>query len=152
MASAATEYSANTSKSSRLAGIFRRAPLVMMGAIFTMIGLRNLVYTVRSAAEAGISFTSQSGITIARIGFGAFPLALAVLALGSLIYKRWRLAGLYMVLIVDSLATAVRILSFWLDHSTASAPLLIPEFVLLCLSIIAIRLERSVTQLRPPGP
>ena len=48
-----------------------------------------------------------------------------------------------MVLTVDSVVMAVRIVGFWLDHSITSAPLLAPEAVLLTLSIIAIRLESA---------
>jgi hypothetical protein len=48
-----------------------------------------------------------------------------------------------MALTVDSVVMFVRILGFWLDHSIASAPLLVPEAVLLTLSIIAIRLESA---------
>lgn len=145
MGTAIRSYSATvgTANSSRFAAVLRRAPLAMMTVIFTLISFRFLAHPVRAAAETGISFTSPSGITIARVGFAAFPLALAILAFASLISSRWRLAGLYMVLTVDSVVIAVRILGFWLDHSTASAPLLIPEAVLLTLSIIAIRLESS---------
>jgi hypothetical protein len=127
--------------SSRIAGVVRRAPLVMMAVIFTLISFRFLVHPVRSAAEAGISFITPGGITIARVAFAAFPLALAMLAFSALISARWRLAGLYMVLTVDGVVMAVRILGFWLDHSTASAPLLAPEAVLLALVVVAIRLE-----------
>jgi len=134
---------ANTS---RFAAVLRRAPLTMMTVIFTLISFRFLVHPVRSAAEAGIGFTAPGGITIARVAFAAFPLALAILAFSSLISARWRLAGLYMALIVDSVVMAIRILGFWLDHSTASAPLLAPEAVLLVLSIVAIRLESAWLQ------
>jgi len=132
--------------SSRIAAVLRRAPLTMMTVIFALISFRFLMHPVRSAAEAGISFTAPGGITIARVAFAAFPLALAILAFSSLLSSRWRLAGLYMVLTVDSVVMAVRILGFWLDHSTASAPLLAPEAVLLVLSIIAIRLESAWLQ------
>src|SRR5215475_1905360 len=118
----------------------------MMAVIFTLISFRFLVHPVRGAAEAGISFTAPGGITIARVAFAAFPVALAFLAFSSLISKRWRLAGLYMVLTVDSVVMAVRILGFWLDHSTASALLLVPEAALLVLSIVAIRLESAWLQ------
>ena len=102
----------------------------MTTVIFTLISFRYLAHPVRAAAEAGIAFTSPGGITIARVGFAAFPLSLAILAFASLISARWRLAGLYMVFAVDSVVMAVRIVGFWLDHSTASAPLLAPEAVL----------------------
>jgi hypothetical protein len=46
-----------------------------------------------------------------------------------------------MVLTLDSVVIAVRILGMALAHSTERARLLIPEFVLLTLSLNAIRLE-----------
>lgn len=145
MGTAIDSYSvaAKSATSSRIAAVLRRAPLTMMTVIFTLISFRFLVHPVRSAAEVGISFTTPGAITIARVAFAAFPLALAILAFSSLISARWRLAGLYMVLIVDSVVMVVRVLGFGLDHSTASAPLLAPEAVLLALSIVAIRLESA---------
>ena len=127
-----------------LSNVLRRAPLIMMAVIFTMISFRYLFRLTHSAAAAGISFTSPGGIIIARIGFGAFPLSIAILAFASLLSARWRLAGLFMTLTVDSVVIAVRLLGFLLDHSSATAGLLIPEFVLLALSINAIRLESFV--------
>ena len=74
---------------------------------------------------------------MARVGFAALPLSFAILALVSLFSSRWRLGGLYMLLTVDSVVMAVRILAFQLDHSTATARLLIPETVLLILLVVA---------------
>jgi hypothetical protein len=144
METSTNSYSGTDSRSFSFASLLRRAPLIMMTVVFTLISFRNLVQPVHSAAKAGIIFTSQSGITIARIGFGAFPLSLAILAFASLVSARWRLAGLYMVLTVDSVVILVRLLGFWLDHSTTTVGLLVPEFVLLALAIIAIRLESAV--------
>jgi hypothetical protein len=115
----------------------------MMTTIFALISFRYLFQLSHSAAAAGISFTSPGGATIARIGFGGFPLSLAILAFAALLFARWRLPGLFMVLIVDSVVIVVRLLGFLMDHSAATAGLLAPEFVLLALSITAIRLESS---------
>jgi predicted permease len=124
MGAAMNSYSvsARAGNSSRLAGVLRRAPLVMTTVIFTLISFRYLAHPVRTAAEAGIAFTSPGGITIARVGFAAFPLSLAILAYTSRFSTRWRLADLYMVLTADSVVITVRVLGFWLDHSTATRP------------------------------
>ena len=145
MSTATQAYSASIDPgpSSRITAVLRRIPLVMFTAIFTMISLRYLVNPVHYAAVAGISFTSASGITVARVGFAALPLSFAILALLSLFSSRWRLGGLYMLLTVDCVVIAVRILGFQLDHSTATARLLVPETILLILSIVAIRLESA---------
>jgi hypothetical protein len=127
--------------STRVVPFLRRAPLVMMTVIFTLISFRFLSDPVRAAAAVGISFTSPGGVTVARVGFAAFPLAIAILAFSCLISARRLLAGLYMVLTVDAVVIAVRILGIALDHSTESARLLAPEFVILTLSIVAIKLE-----------
>jgi hypothetical protein len=133
----------NPGVSSRITAVFRRIPLAMFTFIFAMISFRYLVNPVHYAAAAGISFTSSGGVTVARVGFAALPLSFAILALISLVSPRWRLGGLYMVLTVNSVVIAVRILGFQLDHSTASARLLLPETVLLILTIVAIRLESA---------
>jgi hypothetical protein len=135
-----------SSGSSRVASVLRRAPLMMMTVIFTLISFRYLAHSVRTAAEAGITFTSPGGITIARVGFAGFPLSFAILAFASLISARRRLAGLYMALTVVSVVMAVRIFGMVVDYSTASAPLLAPEAVLLTLSIVAIRLASARLQ------
>lgn len=148
MATSVHSYSVATKPvgSSRIAAVFRRLPLIMMAVIFTLISHRFLSNTVPAAAAEGISFTSPGGITIVRVGFGAFPLSLAVLAFASLLSARWRLAGLYMVLTLDSIVIAVRAFSIFAVHSAASARLFAPEAVLLVLSFIAIRLESAALQ------
>jgi hypothetical protein len=145
MSTTAQRYSVDTTPTllSRIDPILRRAPLVMMTAIFTLISVRYLVRPVQEAAAVGISFTSPGGIAVARVGFAGFPLAFAILAFTCLISTRRLLAGLYMVLTLVSVVIAVRIFGIVLDHSTQSARLLIPEAVLLVLSVVAIRLEES---------
>jgi hypothetical protein len=134
---------------SRLAPVLRRVPLVMVTIIFTLISLRYLSDPMRAGAAMGLSFTSPGGITAARIGFAGFPLAFAILAAICLASTRRLLAGLYMVMTVDAVIIAVRIFGIVLDHSASeSARLLIPEFVLLSLSVIAIRLELATRHQR----
>ena len=129
---------------SRLVYFLRRAPLVMLTIIFTMISVRYLFDPVHSAAAQGISFTSPGGVTTARIGFAAFPLSFAILAFSCLISARRLLTGLYIALTVVVVVTAVRIFGIMLDHSAKeSARLLAPEAILMTLSLIAIRLESA---------
>lgn len=146
MATSMQGYSTETkvNGSSRVAGVLRRAPLVMVTVIFTLISFRYLSDPVRAAAAAGIAFTSPGGVTVARVGFAAFPLSFAILAFSCLISPRRLLVGLYMVLTVVVVVTAIRIFGIVLDHSASeSARLLVPESVLMALSVIAIRLESS---------
>lgn len=146
MATIVERYSTEgkTSVSSRFAAVLRRAPLVMMTVIFTMISARYLLNPVHSAAIQGIVLTTPGGVTVARIGFGAFPLALAILAFSCLISTRRLLAGLYMVFTVISVVIAIRLAGIVVDHSAHEAVrLLLPEFVLLTLSVIALCLESA---------
>lgn len=145
MATSVQGYAANkVSVFARLSPILRRVPLVMVTVIFTMISVRYLADPVRAAAKVGISFTDPGGITIARVGFAGFPLAIAIFTFSCLISARRLLAGQYLVLTVVSIVTLVRIFGIALDHSTASVRLLIPETVLIILSLIAIRLELAL--------
>jgi hypothetical protein len=131
---------------SRISAVVCRAPLFMMTVVFTLISFRYLSDTVGAAAAVGIKLASPGGITTARVGFGAFPLALAILAFASLISPRWRLPGLYMVLTIDSLVMAVKACSIITVHSSASARLFAPEAVLFILSLFAIRLQSEALQ------
>ncbi len=144
MSASMHSYSAETKPTgfSRVAPVLRRAPLVMVTVIFTLISFKYLVDPIRAAGATGISFTSPGGITVARVGFAAFPLSFAILAFSCLISTRRLLGGLYMVFTLANVVIAVRIFGILLDHSaSASARLLVPEAVLLTLSVIAIRLE-----------
>jgi hypothetical protein len=125
---------------SRIVPLLRRAPLVMVSVIFTLIGLRYLIDPQHAAAAAGISFSSPGGITVARVGFGAFPIVIAILAFACLISSRWLLPGLYMVFTLATVVIAVRLFSMVVDHSAESARLLAPETILLTLSVLGIRL------------
>src|SRR5437588_3579094 len=134
MATTMQSYRVETKVSgfARVANVLRRVPLVMFTAIFTLISFRYLSDPVRSAAAQGIAFTSPGGVTVARVGFAAFPFSLAILAFTFLISTRRLLPGLYMVLTVVAVVAAVRIFGIALDHSAKeSARLLLPEGVLL---------------------
>lgn len=134
----------------RIAPVLCRLPLLIVAVVFTLISLRYFFNPVHAAATAGISFTSPAGITAAKTGFVAFPLSFAIVAFASLISSRRLLSGLYTLLTTVAVGTTVRILSLLTDHSgKESARLLGPEFVLLALFVIAIRLESSRRQDRP---
>lgn len=146
MATIARNYSADMkfNPTSRLAAILRRVPLVMVTVIFTIIGIRGLVNPVTALSSRGIAFNSAGGVTMGRVGFGAFPLTFAILAASCLISPRRLLSGLYMALTLVTVVIAVRLFGIASDHSASqSARLLIPEMVLLTLSVNAIRMELS---------
>lgn len=126
----------------RLAPLLSRIPLLIVAVVFTLISIRYLSNPVRAAASEGISFASPGGVTAARIGFAAFPLAFALIAFFCLLSTRRLLTGLYVILTVVATGTAVRVSGILLDHSAhEGGRLLVPEFVLLILFVAAIRLE-----------
>lgn len=120
--------------------IFTRLPMVALTAILLMIALRYFIHPVPAGAAAGIAFTSPGGITVARIGFGAFPLAFATLFLSSLFSRQYLLVGLRAELMLLAIVIGVRLLGLALAHSTETAKLLVPEVILAALCIFAIRL------------
>ncbi|MBV9180126.1 MAG: hypothetical protein JO356_02340 [Acidobacteria bacterium] len=126
---------------SRVVAVVTRLPMVALTAILLMVALRYLITPVQAAAAAGISFASPGGITVARIGFAAFPLAFVALFLGSLFSPRRLLSGLRTELLLLAVVVGVRLLGMVLAHSSETATLLIPEVVLALLCMFAIRLE-----------
>jgi hypothetical protein len=145
MAASVPDYSRADSrfpKASRTKMIISRVPLAMMALTFTSIAVRYMIAPVQAAATAGITFTSADGITVARVGFAAFPLAFALLALFCLLSERRILFGLVITLTVLSVVIATRAIGIALDHSgMANARLFIPEGVMTGLSIVAMRIE-----------
>lgn len=144
MASTVQNYPGESSPASfpRFAIWISRVPLVLATIIFTGISLKYLFDPVRTAGQNGISFTSGVGITMGRIGFGAFPLAFAVITLSCLISMRRTLTGLYVVLTVIGAVFAVRVVGMLVDNSVkGNVHLLVPEIVLLALSYIGISIE-----------
>lgn len=129
--------------SSRIGIWVSRIPLVLATLIFTAISMRFIIAPVQSAAAQGIVFNSAVGITVARIGFGAFPLAFAIITLSCLISKPRLLAGIYIVLTVIGVALVVRVFGMLADNSVKeSMKVLTPEVVMLILSLIALNVEK----------
>ena len=145
MTTSVQSYSGEKSRSaSLLSAALSRLPLVMVSIVFVLISLRYLIDPVRAAAAAGMAFTSPGGITMARVGFAAFPLSFAVLAVSCLVSTRRVRTGLYIVLTVVLVVIAVRVVGIMLDHSASeSARLLAPEAVLVALSVLGIRLDAN---------
>lgn len=121
----------------RLAPVLSRAPLVMATVIFTLISVRFIGDPVHAAAATGIAFTRPVGLTVGRIGFGAFPLGCAIATLLCLVSPRRLFIGLSFVAIMLGVALIVRIIGITLDHTLAeSLRVTISEIVMLTLSIV----------------
>jgi hypothetical protein len=121
----------------RFAPLLGRIPLVMMAVIFTLISIRFLSDPVHVAAATGIAFTRPIGITVGRIGFGAFPLGLAIVTVMCLVSRQRLLSGLVFVSTMLVVALGVRIFGIAVDHTLAeSLRVTISEVVLLSLAIV----------------
>jgi hypothetical protein len=127
-----------------------RSPIIALSFVFVMIAMRYLFDTVNAAAAAGIVFTSAGGMTVARVGFAAFPLGFAVYFVTSLFSPRRILAALRTELTLLGIVIAVRLLGMAAAHSLETARLLLPEVVISVLCIVAIRAERHRQRLAIP--
>ena len=128
---------------SRISIWLSRVTILAATAIFILISSRYLTDPVGMAGTAKISLGSPTAITIIRVGFGAFPLGFAVIALVCLFSNKRLLTGLYIVGTVIILATVIRIYGAVVDGATPETlKLLRPEFVMVVLSVSGIFLER----------
>jgi hypothetical protein len=126
---------------------FGRTVLVAATFLFTMIALRGLFDPVGSSAEHEITLASAAGITVARVGFGGFPLAFAVILLACLTSERRLLTGLGVLAVVAVIATAARLLGLALDGPAPfTLHVLKPEVALIVASTAALLIERRRRQ------
>jgi hypothetical protein len=110
--------------------------------IFALIASRYLFNPVQAATYVGISFVAPFGLTIARVGLGAFPLACSLFTLSCLISSRRLLTGLGFVATVMSAALVVRIFGMLADGtSKENLHLVVAEIVMLTLMLIGVALE-----------
>jgi hypothetical protein len=123
-------------------GFLRFAPwinrLVLAAAtlIFTMIGLRYIADPVGASAVTGVILSSGQAATTTRIGFGAFPLALAIFSFACLLSSRRLLVGVTLVATVITTAILVRLFSIAADGVVPqSLRLFVPETAILLLSV-----------------
>jgi len=125
---------------------------VLLGAtfIFSMIGLRYITDPVHASAQTGVSLGSALATTTTRVGFGAFPLGLAIFTCTCLISTRRLLTGVGLVAIVITTAIVVRILGLIADGpAPESTRLFVPEIVMLTLSVAGMILETARRRKQP---
>lgn len=123
----------------RVALWLSRGVLVVVAAILTLISQRYLRDPVGGAAERGIVLSSPLAATIARVGFGAFPLACAIIVAWCLAAADRLRAGLWFVVILFGTVLVVRVAGAVVDKSLSeSIPLIIPEVVFLALTATAL--------------
>ena len=130
---------------------FSRALLLVASILFLAIAARNIVDPAAAEGPVGIAFNSAGGVTVGRVGFGAFPLAFALILIACLVSERRLLAGLWFLSTLVVVLTAVRILGLVVDGPAAfNLKVLRPEIALAVLSTVAVRLEgRRRTRVTP---
>ena len=109
--------------------------------LFLTIAIRN-ISNVTAMGVRGIAFTSGGGMTVARVGFGAFPLAFGLFLIGCLFFERHLVTALSLVATVDLVVLIVRVAGMYTDSSVSeNVPLVRAEVVLLLLMAIGFLVE-----------
>jgi hypothetical protein len=121
---------------------FDRFVLLAAALILALIGSRYIADPVGAAATTDISLGSALAISTMRVGFGAFPLGCALVALTCLLSPSRLRTGLFFVAVIFGVALAVRVFAI-LDDGTLkeSLSLLSAEALLLTLSIVGLVLN-----------
>ena len=115
-----------------------RAVLLAALTVLTLISRKFIGHPVDAAAASNITLGSPLAITTMRASFGAFPLGCALFVLICLATSSLRKTGLVFVALIVGTALAVRLFGVVADGTLAeSVHLIIPETVLLALSLVA---------------
>jgi hypothetical protein len=119
-----------------------RLILMVPVALFAAISVHYISHVTTAAGARGIVFVSGMGMTVARVGFGAFPLACGLFLLGCIFFERRLLTALAFVATLDSVVLVVRIASMFADSSVQENMTLIKaEVFLLALTAVGIIIE-----------
>lgn len=133
----------------RVALWLSRGVLLVVAVILTLISQRYLRDPVGGAAERGIVISSPVAATIARVGFGAFPLACAIVVAWCLVAADRLRAGLWFVVILFGTVLSVRVAGAVVDRSLSeSIPLIVPEVVFLAFTAAALIVGGPVAERR----
>jgi hypothetical protein len=119
-----------------------RLIILAVAGLFTMISLKFVFNPQQAAADSGIIIEPGLGFTNTRAGFGGFPLGFAVILVFCLFSARRFLAALSSIATVAAVILAVRLYGAAQDATFGqSAHLLIPETVLLVISLLGVVME-----------
>ncbi|MGH9675751.1 MAG: hypothetical protein ACRD36_01500 [Candidatus Acidiferrum sp.] len=129
----------------------RITPIILLPPtlVFAMIVSRFLFNPVHAASAVGISFDSPLGVTIARVGFGAFPLACSLFTFSCLLSPRRLLTGFGFVSTVLGAALVVRVFGMLADGTTQqNMHLVVAEIVMLALMLTGVFVELGKRRLQ----
>lgn len=138
----------------RFAPWIGRLVLAAASVIFTAIGMRYITDPVDASAKKGVILQTALGNTVARVGFGAFPLALALFSFTCLISRRRLYEGVRLIAVLATTVIAVRLYCTVVDgFEKESIVLFAPELVLMALAWTAALYDparrRPDTRIRP---
>jgi hypothetical protein len=131
-----------------MTGFWKMAPwlsrliILAVAGLFTMISLKFIFDPLQAAANAGITIQPGVGYTNTRAGFGGFPLGFAAILVFCLFSSRRLLAALSSIVTVAAVILAVRLYGAAQDTTfSQSAHILIPETILLVVSLLGVVME-----------
>jgi hypothetical protein len=128
---------------------FGRGVLGLASLLFTAIAVRALVDPVGASAAHEIVLGSPAGVTVIRVGFGAFPLAFAIVFAACIVSERRLFLGLAVLCIAAVVVTGARLLGLALDGPAEfTLRVLKPEVALVVASAAALLLERRRLRVR----
>jgi len=121
-----------------------RLMLLAPTVIFALIASRYLFDPIHAGAAVGLAFNTPMAITVARVGFGAFPLACSIFTLSCLVSTTRILTGLGFVAMIMAAALIVRVSGMLVDGSVRdNMGLVRAESVMLVVFIIGVFIERG---------
>jgi hypothetical protein len=123
--------------------------LLFACALFTDLGVRSVFFPVYAAARNQMVLQAPFAVTAQQVGFGAFPLAAAILLLISLIRRETLVAGLTMVAVFVLTALLVRLYAISAHGIAPPQDMrpLVAESVLSLVSFSALYLEMQANKL-----
>jgi hypothetical protein len=126
----------------KMAPWLSRLIILAVAGLFTMISLKFVFDPKEAAANSGIILQPGVGYTNTRAGFGGFPLGFAAILVFCLFSSRRLLAALWSIATIAAVILAVRLYGAAQDATFGqSAHLLIPETVLLVVSLLGVMME-----------
>jgi hypothetical protein len=132
----------------RFAPWIQRIVLAAATFVFGAIGMRYVADPVQAATATGATLNTAFAVTTTRVGFGAFPLGVAIFTVTSLFSTRRLVPAVQLVATLVTSAIVVRVIGIIADGAVpASSKLFIPEGVILLLSLTGLLLQPK----REPG-
>jgi hypothetical protein len=119
-----------------------RIALLVAVLAFGRVGWLYILHPVEASARFAMTLSSVAAVTNIRVGFGAFHLGMAAIALACLTSTRRLIVGLAAVAIMTAIVVAVRLLGVALDGpDPRTLAVLHIESIVLIVFVIALVIE-----------